>query len=76
MNEKMVDLETRLMELERQHQELSDLVADQWKIIDALRGSLSQHKDRIGVLEAAQGAKKSEAASSIDEARENIPPHY
>lgn len=76
MSDKMVDLELRLMELERQTQELSDVVADQWKIIDALRGNLTQHKERLGALEAAQRDGKSGESSSIAEARDNIPPHY
>lgn len=71
----IIELQSRLMDMERQVQELSDVVAEQWKVIDALKGSVLQHKDRIGVLESAQNDKK-KGDSSIEEARENIPPHY
>lgn len=70
----IIDLQSRLMDLEKQVQELSDVVTDQWAIIDALKRSAVQQQDRIVELESRRDKKGEQSA--IDEARENIPPHY
>lgn len=70
-----VELESRIMDLEKQVQELSDVVNDQWKIVDALKGGFMKQQDRIVALESGKDKGGSDK-SLIDEARENIPPHY
>ena len=70
-----VELESRIMDLEKQVQELSDVVNDQWRIVDALKGGLVKQQDRIVALESGKD-KGAGDKSLIDEARENIPPHY
>jgi|TARA_R110002126_G_scaffold13118_6_gene57114 uncharacterized coiled-coil protein SlyX len=70
-----IELETRIMDLEKQVQELSDVVSDQWKIVDALKGGLVKQQGRIVALESGK-EKGAGERSLIDEARENIPPHY
>jgi len=70
-----VELESRIMDLEKQVQELSDVVNDQWKIVDALKGGFVKQQDRIVALESGKDKGGSDK-SLIDEARENIPPHY
>lgn len=73
--DRIIDLETRIMDLEKQIQELSDIVTDQWKITDAVKGTIVSQQDRIIALESGKD-KKSDDQSSINDARENIPPHY
>jgi uncharacterized coiled-coil protein SlyX len=70
-----IELETRIMDLEKQVQELSDVVSGQWKVVDALKGGLVKQQDRIVALESGKD-KGAGDKSLIDEARENIPPHY
>ncbi|CCQ74392.1 SlyX family protein [Magnetospira sp. QH-2] len=46
-SERLVELEMRLVEQERLTQDLSDMVAEQWKVIDALRLVTDRLKDRV-----------------------------
>ena len=62
MDRRLVDLELRFMKLERYAQELSDVVADQQRRIDALVAETQRLRER-----SAQG----EPAAGNDR-----PPHY
>ena len=71
----IIDLEMRIMTLETQFQDLSGVAADQWKIIDALKGNILRQQDRITSLES--GNDKGESGQdTLNDARDNIPPHY
>jgi SlyX protein len=69
----MADLEHRIMDLEtlvthqaRTIEELSSMVAEQWQIIDAMRGKLDALTERFMVLEE-QAIARPEAGK---------PPHW
>ncbi|HTB76271.1 MAG TPA: SlyX family protein [Polyangiaceae bacterium] len=62
VDKRLVDLELRFMKLERYAQELSDVVAQQQRLIEALTQETKRLRDR-----AAQG----EPAAGNDR-----PPHY
>ncbi len=64
--EKVVELEMRMSELEHAFDELSDMVSKQWRTIDAL-------KAKIGSLESQLEGKQDRADGSDEHQR---PPHY
>lgn len=72
----MTDLQNRIdaLEIKAAHQEqqihdLSEMVSDQWKLIEKLGGALSKADARIESLENGPGASE---GAMIDEK----PPHY
>jgi uncharacterized coiled-coil protein SlyX len=71
----VIDLEMRIMTLESQFQDLSDVAADQWKIIDILKGNILKQQDRIATLESGND-KSGGGEDTLNDARDNIPPHY
>ena len=71
----VIDLEMRIMTLESQFQDLSDVAADQWKIIDILKGNILKQQDRIATLESGND-KSGGGEETLSDARDNIPPHY
>jgi uncharacterized coiled-coil protein SlyX len=71
----VIDLEMRIMTLESQFQDLSDVAADQWKIIDILKGNILKQQDRIATLESGND-KSGGGEDALNDARDNIPPHY
>jgi uncharacterized coiled-coil protein SlyX len=71
----VIDLEMRIMTLESQFQDLSDVAADQWKIIDILKGNILKQQDRIATLESGND-KSGGGEDALNDARANIPPHY
>lgn len=66
--DRLTDLENAAAGMEAAHQDLSDMVAEQWKVIDALRSELKQLRDRVALLE-----EDGEAGEADEEAP---PPHY
>ena len=66
-DEKVASLEIKLSHQEKQISDLSDMVAEQWKMIERLGGLLSKADARIESLE-----NNAPAPSLLDEK----PPHY
>ncbi len=66
-DEKIAELEVKLSHQEKQIADLSDMVTEQWKLIEKLGGLLSKADARIEHLE-----NYSPAPSLLDEK----PPHY
>jgi SlyX protein len=67
---RFVDLELRMMKLERFIQELSDVVADQQRTIGLLTADAKRVRERL-----AQGEQSREQAGEQAEGDER-PPHY
>jgi len=63
-----VSLESALAGMEAASHDLSDMVAEQWKVIDALKGELKRLAERVARLEDDR-----EAGETDEEAP---PPHY
>jgi len=55
--DRLTTLEIRVAEREKTIEELSDQVAEQWKVIDRLRKALDQLTDRFADLEDQAGAR-------------------
>ncbi len=75
--EKIIEIETALAHHEQQINEMSEVITDQWKMIDALKRSLDKALAKIERLEGgSDDGQGGEALSGIDFARQNTPPHY
>lgn len=55
--DRLTTLEIRVAEQEKTIEELSDQVAEQWKVIDRLRKALDQLTDRFADLEDQAGPR-------------------
>ena len=71
--EKITQIEIALSHHEQQITEMSDVITDQWKMIDALKRKLD--KVMAKMEHSAQG-DGGEALDGIERARQDIPPHY
>lgn len=76
-DDKIIDIETALAHHEQQITEMSEVITDQWKMIDALKSRLDKLLAKIERLEQSpQEDDRNEALSGIEFARQNTPPHY
>ncbi len=66
--DRLKDLETVLAGMEAAQQDLSDMVAEQWGVIDALRQEVTRLRNRVAVLEEDREVGETE--------EEAPPPHY
>ena len=64
---RLTALESALARREAEGQDLSDMVAEQWKVLEELRHKMTRIKDRLATLEDSL-----ENASEPDP----TPPHY
>lgn len=71
--EKLTELETALAHHEQQIIEMSDVITDQWKMIDALKRKLDKV---VAKMEHGAQSDGGEALDGIERARQDIPPHY
>ncbi len=76
MEEKIIELETTLAHHEQKIDELSELVTDQWRQIEALKRALSKAEDKIDQMAYDRKDGDSGSGSSIDDLRAQRPPHY
>lgn len=76
MNEdRLIEIETALAHHEQQIIEMSDLITQQWKMIEALKQQLDRAHSKIEQMQADKG-EEGDALSGIEFARQNTPPHY
>ena len=76
--EKIIEIETAIAHHEQQLTEMSEVITDQWKMIDALKRALDKANAKIERLEggSCDNGQGGEALSGIEFARQNTPPHY
>lgn len=75
MDNRLIDIETTLAHQGQQIAEMSDIITDQWKQIEALKTRLARLDDKIVQMEYDR-EEQGYSRSSLDKAREDIPPHY
>ncbi|MGH1455897.1 MAG: SlyX family protein [Alphaproteobacteria bacterium] len=73
MKDKIIDIEITLAHHEQQITEMSDLITDQWKMIEILKRRLDKALAKIDQI-SESGEEK--AVSGIEFARQNTPPHF
>ncbi len=77
MEKKIIDIEITLAHHEQQIAEMSEVITDQWKMIDALKYRLEKALAKIEQIEGGDDSAQGEdALSGIEFARQNIPPHF
>lgn len=76
MEDKIVELEIMLAHQDQQLTEMSDVMAAQWKVIDALQARLDRALAKIEQLGEDKNSDSGEPLSGAEFARQNIPPHY
>ena len=76
MKENPVHIEEILAHHESQIQDLSDMVAKQWKLIDSLQDEIKLLKDKIGALKYSDNESGGENLSVTEQALRDKPPHY
>jgi uncharacterized coiled-coil protein SlyX len=78
MNDEILqNLEIMLAHHERQLNDLSEMMNDQWKQIEALKRQLSQAEGKLKALESGAAESAQEGMMSITEiAARDKPPHY
>lgn len=72
---KLIEIETTLAHHEQQIMELSAIITDQWKEIEALKRKLSRAMDKIEQL-GHDSEDGGEALSTLEQAARDKPPHY
>lgn len=70
----IIEIETALAHHDMQIAEMSDVITEQWKMIDTLKRRLDKALAKIDVLE--HGGESEPPSDSIESARRQIPPHY
>lgn len=65
--ERLAELEIRAAHAEQALGELSDVVREQWDVIEALKGRVDRLRDRVAELEQGGGRSRPE---------DEKPPHY
>ena len=73
-DKKIIDIQTTLAHHEQQIAEMSEVMTDQWKMIDALKKRLDKALAKIDQIEG--GGAEDAALSGVDFARQNTPPHF
>ena len=73
--EKIIDIETTLAHHEQQIAEMSTIITDQWREIEALKRKLSRTLDKIDQL-AHDTKRDGEELSTLEQAARDKPPHY
>ncbi len=73
MNDKMNRLEEALAHQEKQIQDLSDMVSQQWAEIDGLKRSILKLQGKLSQVESVVGE---EELSVSEQALRDKPPHY
>lgn len=66
--ERLAELEIRAAHAEQALHELSDVVREQWDVIEALKGRVERLRDRVGELERGGGGP--------GRTEDEKPPHY
>ncbi len=74
--DRLTDIEMQLAHQDRQITELNDMIAEQWKVIDALKRKLGQTDDKIEELRYRSESGEGEALSATEIAARDKPPHY
>lgn len=74
-NDKIIEIETTLAHHEQQITELSAIVTDQWKEIEALKRTLSRAMDKIEQL-GHDSEDGGETLSALEQVARDKPPHY
>ena len=69
--EKLNHIETTLAHQERQILDLSEMISQQWKEIEALKAHLQKANAKIDILETSSGL-----LSVSEQAARDKPPHY
>lgn len=72
---KLIEIETTLAHHEQQIMELSGIITDQWKEIEALKRKLSRAMDKIEQL-GHDSDDGGESLSTLEQAARDKPPHY
>lgn len=72
----LIDIEITLAHQEQQITDLNAVISDQWAEIEKLKLKLDKVLRKLETVENANDTGQSEPISSIDQARDNIPPHY
>lgn len=72
----LIEIEITLAHQEQQITDLNAVISDQWAEIDALKSKLDKVLHKFETVENANDAGGGEPISLIDQARDNIPPHY
>ncbi len=78
MNDEILqNLEIMLAHHERQINDLSEMISDQWKQIEALKRQLVNAEGKLKALEAGAAESAQDAGMSVsDIAARDKPPHY
>lgn len=76
-DEQLQNLEIMLAHHERQITDLSEIINDQWKQIEALKRQVSSAENKLKALEVGASDSVQESQMSVtDIAAMNKPPHY
>ena len=75
MEDRLIDIETTLAHQGQQIAEMSDVITDQWKQIEALKARLLRLDDKIEQVHYDRSDGDS-SLDSIEKARQDKPPHY
>lgn len=77
MNENtVIDIQTALAHQEQQIADLNTVINDQWTEIDRLKSKLDKILRKLETVDDSENIEASTPQSLIDQARNNIPPHY
>ncbi len=76
MTDPIHNIEETLSHQERQIQDLSDMVAQQWQEIDALKKAIRALHQKISSSAQDAGEARAEGLSVTEQALQDKPPHY
>ena len=74
MENRIIDIETTLAHHDEQIAQMSDLITDQWKQIEALKKQLSRLSDKLE--QGDDGSGQNRQLSTLEQAAQDKPPHY
>lgn len=74
MEKRIIDIETTLAHHDEQIVQMSDLITDQWKQIEALKKQLSRLSDKLEQGDDGRGQDR--PLSTLEQAAQDKPPHY
>ncbi|MFP4097445.1 MAG: SlyX family protein [Alphaproteobacteria bacterium] len=75
MEQRLVDIEITLANQERQIAEMSEVITDQWRLIESLRAQL-KCLDQKMQLTAREQEQSDPLLGTIEKLRQEKPPHY